>query len=76
MQIQNTADLRKFLCASLIGIKNGDLDIAKASQITKMSEQIIGSLYVEMKAQALSMQMDKGVANIGALQLIEEIKQG
>lgn len=71
MQIESTADLRKFLCNSIVGIKNGDLDVQKASQITKMSEQIISSLYVEMKAQQMAMLMQKPAEKIGDMNLIE-----
>jgi hypothetical protein len=35
----------------MLGVKNGDLEINKATQITKMAEQITNSLYSEMKMQ-------------------------
>jgi hypothetical protein len=57
-QIETAGQLRTFLCNMMLGIKNGDIEINKATQITKMAEQITNSLYSEMKMQQL--QIDAG----------------
>lgn len=53
----------------MVGIKNGDIEINKATQITKMAEQITNSLYSEMKMQQLQLQAGQKHYLIGALPL-------
>lgn len=48
-EIETTGDLRDFLSKMLVGIKNGDIDVSKAAQITKMAAQINESFYSEVK---------------------------
>lgn len=68
-QITETGELRRFLANSLLGIKNGDLDIAKAAQITKMAAQINESLYAEVKVAAVQKAAGKEAAELGKLRL-------
>ena len=68
-QIQTTGDLRKFLCLTILGIKNGDIEVQKASQIIKAVEQVTNSLYAEMKLQQLAIVSGRVATNIGTLQL-------
>jgi len=56
----------------LIGIKNGDVEINKASQMTKMAEQITASLYSEMKMQQLQIQAGAQHYAMGQLPLGED----
>ena len=70
--IQTSGELREFLCNMIVGIKNGDLELNKATQITKMAEQITNSLYSEMKMQSLQIQAGEKYAKIGAMSIISE----
>lgn len=47
--ILQTGALRAYLAKTLSLIEFGDIDIAKAAQITKMAAQINESIYAEMK---------------------------
>ncbi len=67
--ITTTGELRHFLSQAIVGIKNGDLDIQKAAQITKMAAQINESIYSEIKANALLLSSAKAVAEFGKLEI-------
>lgn len=71
-KIQTAGQLRIFLCNMILGIKNGDIEINKATQITKMAEQITNSLYSEMKMQQLQIQAGNKHYLIGQLPLGDE----
>lgn len=70
-QIQTSGDLRAFLSNALLGIRNGDIDIHKASQITKMAAQINESIYSEIKAGVVLAAAGKTVAEFGNMPLSE-----
>ena len=70
MKIETAGELRAFLCNMIVGVKNGDLEINKATQIVKMAEQITNSLYSEMKMQQLSIQSNNPHFLIGDMPLI------
>lgn len=67
MQIETAGQLRQFLCNMILGIKNGDLELNKATQITKMAEQITNSLYSEMKMQQLQLSAGRQYYAIGQM---------
>ena len=71
-QMQTAGQLRQFLCNMMLGIKNGDLELNKATQITKMAEQITNSLYSEMKMQQLQLQAGNQYYAIGQMPLAGE----
>ncbi len=48
-KIKTTGQLRNFLADMMIGVKNGDLDLDKASRITKLAGQINENFYAEIK---------------------------
>lgn len=50
--IQTTGQLREFLAMAILGVKNGDLSVDKASQIHKLAGHINDSLYSEAKLAA------------------------
>jgi hypothetical protein len=67
--IQTTGDLRQFLADMLLGIKNGDLAIDKASQITKMAGQINESFYSEVKVWRVRKEAGDTDTKLGELPL-------
>jgi hypothetical protein len=69
VNIQTAGQLRQFLCNMILGIKNGDLELNKATQITKMAEQITNSLYSEMKMQQLQIAAGRQYEAIGQMAL-------
>jgi hypothetical protein len=56
----------------MVDIKSGKLEIAKATQITKMAEQVISSVYVEMKAQYIQSTLNSDAKTIGGMSLISK----
>jgi hypothetical protein len=69
-KIKTTGELRDFLANMMIGVKNGDLDLDKASRITKLAGQINESFYAEIKvaktrAEAGAVMVDFGAMSIG-----------
>lgn len=48
-QIETVGELRKFLVDMMVGVKNGDLDLDKASRLTKLAAQVNESFYSEIK---------------------------
>lgn len=67
--IATTGDLRQFLATMLLGIKNGDLSVDKASQITKMAGQINESFYSEVKVARTRKEAGQAVDALGQLKL-------
>jgi len=55
-----------------MGIKSGDLELNKASQMVKMAEQITNSLYSEMKMQQLQILTGARIYAIGKMPLGED----
>jgi hypothetical protein len=54
-QIATTGELRDFLVTMMVGVKDGIVPIEKASSITKLAGQINESIYAEIKASRLKM---------------------
>lgn len=75
MQIETAGQLRQFLCNMILGIKNGDLELNKATQITKMAEQITNSLYSEMKMQQLQLSAGRQYYAIGQMPVGNDEKE-
>ena len=69
-KVTSTGELRAFLCQSINSVANGTLDIAKASQITKLAAQVNESLYSEVKVARLQLELGKEAAEIGKLSVV------
>ena len=65
MSINTTGELRKFLATMLLGVKNGDLDLDKASRITKMAGQINESFYAEIKVAKIRLEAGEAMTKLG-----------
>lgn len=48
-KIRTTGELRDFLVDMMIGVKNGHLEVDKASRITKLAAQVTENMYAEIK---------------------------
>lgn len=48
-KIRTTGELRDFLVTMMVGVKNGQLEVDKASRITKLAAQITENMYAEIK---------------------------
>lgn len=66
-QIKTTGELRDFLATMMVGVKNGDLDVDKASRITKLAGQINESLYAEIKVAKVRAEAGQEIPQLGAL---------
>jgi len=69
-KISTTANLREMLCISITNVINGDLDLDKAKEITKLANEVTGSLNAETKALRLEMALSRDVPDIGSLKLV------
>ena len=69
--IQTTGQLRDFLASMMVGVKNGDLDIDKASRITKLAGQINESLYAEVKVAKVRLEAGIAMGALGAMKVGE-----
>jgi hypothetical protein len=68
-KIKTTGQLRDFLADMMIGVKNGDLNIDKASRITKMAGQINESLYAEIKVAKVRLEAGEEMAKLGEMKI-------
>ena len=66
-KIKTTGELRDFLANMMIGVKNGDLDLDKASRITKLAGQINESFYAEIKVAVLRTAAGEAFTKLGAM---------
>lgn len=67
--ISTTGELRQFLANMLVGIKNGDLAVDRASQITKMAGQINESFYSEVKVATVRKLAGDTDTKLGAMKI-------
>ena len=66
-RILTTGNLRDFLAQTLIDVKEGSLELDKASRITKLAAQINENLYAEVKVAKIRLQMGDASTALGAL---------
>jgi len=71
-KIKTTGELRDFLANMMIGVKNGDLDLDKASRITKLAGQINESFYAEIKVAVLRTEAGEEFTKLGAMAVGKE----
>lgn len=67
--IRTTGELRDFLATMMIGVKNGDLDLDKASRITKMAGQVNESFYAEIKVAKVRAEAGQEMPSLGDMPL-------
>lgn len=66
-KIKTTGELRDFLATMMIGVKNGDLDLDKARNITKLASQINESFYAEIKVAKVRAEAGAVMSGLGAM---------
>lgn len=66
-RIRTTGELRDFLANMMVGVKNGDLDLDKASRITKLAGQINESFYAEIKVAQVRASSGEELAKLGEI---------
>lgn len=66
-KIKNTGELREFLATMMLGVKNGDLDLDKASRITKLAGQINESFYAEIKVAKVRAEAGQALTPLGTM---------
>ena len=67
--IRTTGQLRDFLATMMVGVKNGDLDLDKARNITKLAGQINESFYAEVKVAKVRAEAGQIMPALGAMQV-------
>ncbi len=70
--IKTTGQLRDFLATMMLGVKNGDLSVDKASQIQKIAAQINENFYAEIKVAVVQRLSQQPVAKLGQLPLNDD----
>ncbi len=68
-KIKTTGEMRDFLATMMIGVKNGDLDLDKASRITKLAGQINESFYAEIKVAKIRAEAGENMPAFGKMQI-------
>ena len=68
-KINNTGELREFLCSTINMVANGTFDVNKAKEVTKIAAQINESLYAEVKVAKTQIELGHEAAKFGALEL-------
>jgi len=63
--MKTVGEMREFLAAMVIGIKDGDLSVEKAARITKMVGQINESIYAEVKALKVRAELQMELKELG-----------
>lgn len=66
-KIKTTEDLRDFLAVTMLAVKNGDIAVDRASQITKLAAQINESLYAEVKVNQVILAAAGQFSELGKL---------
>ena len=66
-KIRTTGDLRSFLAAMMLDVKNGAVDLDKASRITKLAGQINESFYAEVKVAKVRTEAGEAMGALGGM---------
>lgn len=74
-KIATTGSLRDFLAQTLIDVKNGDIELDKASRITKIAAQINENLYAEVRVAKIRLEMGDAITDLGSLPIGEQEKK-
>ena len=53
----------------MLGVKNGDLDLDKASRITKLAGQINESFYAEIKVAKVRQEAGENMPSLGEMSI-------
>lgn len=67
--IKTTGELRDFLAMMMLGVKNGDLDLDKARNITKLAGQINESFYAEIKVAKIRAEAGQEMDALGSMKI-------
>jgi hypothetical protein len=70
-KLETTGQMRQFLANMMLGVKNGDLDLDKASRITKLAGQINESFYAETKVAKVRAEAGQEMDKLGAMKIGE-----
>lgn len=65
--IKTTGELRKFLCESIISVRDGAMNTEIAGRITKMAAQVNESFYSEIKIHTTMKEAGGQVFELGVL---------
>ena len=65
--IKTTGELRDFLAMMMVGVKNGDLELDKARNITKLGGQINESFYAEVTVAKVRAEAGEAMAALGSM---------
>jgi hypothetical protein len=67
--IKTTGDLREFLAMTIEDVASGDIDLDKATHITKLAAQVNESFYSEIKVARIRNEMGDKILPLGDMTL-------
>ena len=67
--IKTTGELREFLTNMMLGLKNGQTDIATAQGVMKLAAQVNESFYSEIKIAKFKIEAGEKCADLGKLNI-------
>ncbi len=70
-KIVTTGQLREFLASMMQSVRNGEIEITQAAQITKLAGQINESFYAEVKIAKVRAEANKEMSELGSLRIGE-----
>lgn len=68
-KIVTSGDLRSFLLDVMVGVRDGTVEVQKASVITKLAQQTTENMYAELKARKMALDAGQTADNVGGLVL-------
>lgn len=71
-KIATTGQLRDFLAKTMIAVQSGNIDLEKASRITKLAGQVNESFYAEAKIARIRAEAGEQMPALGSLRIGQE----
>jgi len=72
MEIKTTGDVRRRLISLMSEIEKGEIELDKATSITKVAAQVNESIYAEIKVARLQLDAGKQKSEFGKLKIVED----
>ena len=66
-RVKTTGELREFLAAAMIDVRDGELEVDKAHRIVSLAAQINENFYAEARMAGLAADAGKRIDDLGGL---------
>lgn len=68
-RVETTGELRAFLAEVMADVRDGSIDIDKASRITKLAGQVNESMYAEIKVAKIRAEAGDTMGALGSMHI-------